>query len=256
MIVLDCIKLFLDVMKEGVDAGQTVKLQFKTPKGGYVNVTRIYEEDGIVYLYGSEYGTGLGTDVIISKLFEQEKSAEVLFKMLDDHGKYAIFDLADSYWLDEEDYYAFFDLEEHNDEEENEEEYDFIDLTDGGKRDTVTVEGLRKVMDGLGDTSVHVFLSYEDGNPGATVNVIYPREDGCILQSNEIEYTVDEFNCDENTPDAHFIRHCLKWSRFTGRDLVYGMICDSDNNAVFYNVTGYLVDEYDNLILHVEPRDD
>ena len=38
MIVLDCIKLFLDVMKEGVDAGRTVKLQFKTPKGDYVNV--------------------------------------------------------------------------------------------------------------------------------------------------------------------------------------------------------------------------
>lgn len=80
----------------------------------------------------------------------------------------------------------------------------------------------------------------------ATIDCVYYREDEVVLQSNEIEDT------QEYSPTIAYIQHCLNW--FDSDDDVCVMICDEDNDYVFYDITDHYIDGDGDLFLYLRVK--
>jgi hypothetical protein len=176
------------------------------------------------------------------------KTAGVYFKAFDEDYDFEVYKLTD-HWEKKEDCCVIY-LEDSQEEEED----GFVDLTECGRVETVTVKALRSVLSSY-ELEGNILLDDGGQRKNCTVDALYRRDDYVVLQSNPIERLVDEDRWPARIPEVQYIRHCLKWSRFCDSDPVYAMVCDEDFKADIYKIKAFSMDRYDQLILRIESFD-
>ena len=226
--------LMHQILKEIKEQNAEDLLFFKNEEDGEFPVIRMRHEQGNLILECDDsVDPAVEAIRVFSELYSLNNDAEVFVRFT--HCGNRLYDITDD-WDFNEDMFAVVTLDE------DEVEVESIDLTDGGRRDTATVDALKPVLAGF-NRRRHLFLTVADIGLRASVDNIYPREGKCTLQSNqiEIEKEVDD-------PHAHSLRldyiiHCLSW--FSGRTSVEFMHCDNDNDFTFYDIKGYHTEDGD-----------
>ena len=237
-------KLILAIINDAISRKHSMQVEFDPADGyGPYYVYSVEANDEFVVLNASDEDDDdtMNLSELFNELITLDKSLPVY-----------VTEAADSYCLTKQweldgNYVIY--LEE---EDEDEKEEDFIDLTKNGARATVSAPDLRKVFSQLSNKLGRVFL--DNGDEVFIVDTIHPRFHDAVLQVNQVESHVDPSNFLYNAPNAGFFEHCLNWKGFDETKNVYAMICDDDYDAEFFNITGYLFDEDDFLHLQIEPR--
>ena len=241
--VKECLQLMLEVMNDVVTEKRTMSVSFESEDGdGPFVVSRVYVDGGGVFLESdAAEGKALNLSQLVGELSSLDNDSLVYLQTVDSRRGSEYYEIVDD-WEEDEDG-SLIHLNKYEEEEE------YADLTNDGKNKTVTLEQLMDVLDEIDEETGVVYLQDKNGDLLHVESVTYFDE--IILQSFVMEGSASRSQID--LASAGFIKHCLEWDGFEdNEEEVYAAIWAK--NAAIFNVTGYKIDDFGDLILRIESR--